>query len=177
VIELPLVDEAIAYGKRIKRENDARGIVGHFEHTNKRWIGFAAEYLIAGWLREHEIPHVWNGGVDDKPDFVIAEQIGVACKANVGDGPRDDFVFVIPEQQINRLADGVLFNIVALRERKLWIAGYITSWQFRRFAEKHKKGDPGFIEGRPIVNHCRTISASELAPAELFFDLIEKAVA
>lgn len=181
MIELALTDEAEAYGKRVKREYDRRGVTDTFRRSgaDRRWTGHAVEFAVAEWLASQGIPHVWNGGLDNKPDFVLGGEGGirVASKANSGNGPREDFIFTVPEHHIYKLGDGALFSIIQLRYRTIWIAGYIGARDFRLHAERHRAGDDGFIAGRPFEHDCRTISADALQPAELFFDLLRVACA
>lgn len=181
MIELLLTDEAEAYGKRVKRDYDRRGITDTFHRSgaDRRWTGHAVEFALAEWLLSEGLPHIWNGGLDNKPDFVLGGEGGirVASKANSGDAPREDFSFVVPESHVYKLGDGALFSIVQIRYRTIHIAGYMTARDFRRYAEKHKKGDEGFIAGRPFEYDCRTIRADALQPAETFFDLLRVACA
>ena len=176
MIELPLTDEGRAYGERVKRNYDRSGVKDAFRlrGVDKRWTGHAVEFELDRWLRGEEIPHVWNGGLDDLPDFEFGD-VRVACKSNVGDSAREDFVFTVPERHARKLGDGVLFSIVLLREKRVWIAGYISAREFRRESQKHRKGDPGFVPGRPFESECRTISAAALQPADLFFGLLRVA--
>lgn len=183
MIELPLTRDAEDYGRRMKRRYDQRGVKDAFRKSglDKRWTGHAVEYELHRWLADvAEIEHVWNGGLDNKPDFVIGEgphAIKVALKANTGDAPREDFIFAIPENNVNKLGDGALFCIVQLKERKIWIAGYVPAQSFRKRADRHHKGDPGFVPGRPFEYACRTIRADELEPAETFFALLGRVAA
>lgn len=180
MIELPLTDEGKAYGQRVKREYDRAGVRDKFKtlgHADRRWIGHAVEFELNRWLTEQGVEHVWNGGLDTKPDFVLGgtDGIKVALKANSGTMADANFTFVVPEHQVFKLQDGVLFAIVATQTRQIFIAGYLASHKFRQLAEKRKKGDKGFVAGKPFVYDCRTLSASALEPAERFFDLLRVA--
>lgn len=181
MIELPLTDEAEAYGKRVKREHDRSGVTDTFKRKglDTRWTGHAVEFALAEWLASEGVPHIWNGGLDNKPDFVLGGERGirVASKANSGDAPRADFIFTVPEHHVHKLADGALFSIVQIRFRTIYVAGYIGARDFKRHAERHKAGEEGFLPGRPFENDCRTIRADALQPAELFFDLLKVACA
>lgn len=181
MIELTLTPEAENYGKRVKRDYDKRGIRETFSRNGAdiRWTGHAVEFALAEFFAQEGLPYVWNGGLDNKPDFVLGGESGIkiASKANSGDAPRGDFLFTVPEQHVHKLADGVLFSILQIKHRTIWIAGYVGAQHFRRHAEKRKKGDEGFIPGRPFENDCRTIRADALQPAETFFDLLKVACA
>jgi hypothetical protein len=181
MIELPLTQDAEDYGRRVKKRYDAQRVKDAFCKVgpDKRWTGHAVEYELRQWMVREGIPHHWNGGLDSKPDFIIGGSDGmkVAVKSNSGDGPRDDFTFVVQECDLKKLGDGVLFCVVQLRERKIWIAGYMDANRFRRESEKRRRGDEGFLPGRPIEYDCRTIRADALEQAETFFALLEVACA
>lgn len=181
MIELMLTPEAEAYGHRVRKRHTKAGARDRFARSGAdiRWTGHAVEFALAEYLLEQEIPHVWNGGLDNKPDFVLGGERGirVASKSNSGDGPREDFVFTVPEEHVYKLGDGALFSIVQRKHRSIWIAGYISARDFRRYAEKHNAGNEGFIPGRPFLHDCRTIRADALQPAEMFFELLRRACA
>lgn len=180
MIELPLTAEAVDYGKRVKTRYDREGARDAWrkEGPDKRWAGHAVEYELNQWLPTTGIPYQWNydGLHQDRADFEL-NGLGVAVKANQGDAPREDFTFVVSEHHVKRLNDGVLFCITQLRERKIWVAGYIDANKFRSIAERHRKGDEGFVSGRPFSYACRTISANALTPADQFLELIRRSVA
>jgi hypothetical protein len=180
VIELPLTADAESYGKRVKSRYDREGARDTWrkDGPDKRWAGHAVEYELSQWLATTGIPYQWNydGLHQTKADFEL-NGIGVAVKANQGDAPRDDFTFVVSEHHVKRLNDGVLFCITQLRDRKIWVAGYIDAHKFRSIAERHRKGEEGFVKGRPFSYDCRTIGADALTPAEQFINLVKRSVA
>lgn len=180
MIELPLTDEGRAYGKRVKRDYDRAGVSDKFkrEGTDRRWIGHAVEFEVDRWLTRQGIEHVWNGGLDNLPDFVLGGEGGikVALKTNnCGQEISDDFQFVVPEDHVYKLGDGALFVIAQTHRLKLYIAGYLSASKFRTLAEKRRKGGEGFMQGRPNTYDCRSVALSSLTPAETFFDLLRVA--
>lgn len=182
MIELPLSDEAEQFGRHVKANYDQAGVKDHWQRRpgyDKRWTGYAVEFALDEWLSEEGIPHVWNGGLDNKPDFVVGPDPGLAMavKSNSGDRPRDDFVFAVAEHHVHKLASGALFCLVAVRAKKIWVAGYIEAKMFRQIAERRKKGDEGFLRGRPIEYDCRLITAGQLEPAERIFEMLRRCAA
>lgn len=179
MIEIPLTKEAERYGRDLRRHYDSTQIRDDFRPpgADRRWVGYAVEHSIAHWLREQGYDFQWNGGMDDLPDYVFGDEQGldVALKSNSGDGPRDDFEFIVNEPHVNRLGDGVIFSIVNVRDRKIWLAGYIAASDFRRQARRRRRGDPGFVPGKRLQYACRTIKAHDLQPAETFFALMRRA--
>ncbi len=174
MIELKLPPAAEHYAKNLKREQDRAGLGDQFRvpGADKRWTGHAVEYTLDKYFTELGLPHVWNGGLDDKPDFEI-NRLGVASKANSGPQASEDFTFVIPKNQIGRLADVALFSIISPRAGKVWIMGTMHSHNFRDFAELRRKGEEGFIPGRPLYADCWGIRASSLGDPETFFKMLE----
>lgn len=177
MIELTLTPDAERYGRGVKKRYDRRGVTDAFNKngSDKRWTGHAVEYELHQWLDGQGIPHRWNwDGLGNKPDFVLGHEDGirVAIKANSGDSPRPDFIFMVPEHHVHKLGDGALFAIVGVRHRTIWVAGYIDARHFRRYSEKLRAGDEGFVHGRPIECDCRTIRLADLEPADRFFDLL-----
>lgn len=176
MIELPLTQEAIEYGRDVKLQQDADALGDQFKvpGADKRWTGHAVEHVLDQHLTELGIPHAWNGGLDDKPDFELGG-LGLACKANTGPGPYGFFQFVIPKKQITRLSDVALFSIVSPAERVVWVMGTIHSSRFRERAELRRKGEPGFVPGRELYADCWSITASSLDEPEAFFKMMEVA--
>lgn len=181
MIELPLTPEGILYGKRMRREFHHAREYFPSDTVDRRWVGHAAEFELDRWLTERGIEHTWNGGLDDLPDFVIGDEqngIRLALKTNNYGGkdePTSLFQFAIPEPQTRKLHDGVLLVIAQTQRNRLLIAGYIDADHFRRFAQKHKQGEEGFVDGRPVKFDCRSIPANMLVAAEVFFGCLEVA--
>lgn len=75
-------DDAIAAARDRYREIASRSRRGDLfdPTTDHRWSGFLFEAVVSSWLRSESIPHVWNGGLDNLPDFEIAG-IGVGAKS------------------------------------------------------------------------------------------------
>jgi hypothetical protein len=175
VIELELTAEAEEFGREYKRKQDEAGIGDRFHYAgrDKRWTGFAVEHALDEYLTQRGLPHVWNGGLDKKPDFEFGGGLGIASKANSGPGPDPGFRFVIPKDQASRLATVALFSIISVKERKIWVAGQIHSAHFKRVAELRRKGEEGFVPGRPLVNDCWVVRLRDLKDPEEFFKLLE----
>jgi hypothetical protein len=180
LIELPLTAEAEKWAKSEKARRDKSGLTDMFRKAGRdqRWTGLAAEYVLAEFLRAEGIPFKWNGGVDAKADFEIGGEGGldVALKINNGPTPREDFEFIVSVQRLSQLADGALLGIVSVPQSKVWIVGYVSREVFARRATKHRKGDPGPYQDRPLAHPCYTIRADNLQPADLFFGLMEVTV-
>ena len=178
MIELELTAEAEEYGREVKREHDEAGTPDIFRMPgrDKRWTGFAVEHVLDAYFTERGINHVWNGGMDKKPDFEFGS-LGVASKANSGPGPNPNFTFIIPKTQGDKLANVALFSILSVGERKVWVAGTIHSTNFRRAATLMRAGQEGFVPGRPLVSDCWLLPAFALGEPELFFNMLEVASA
>jgi hypothetical protein len=179
MIELELTRAAEAFGRDVKRQQDEAGTSDGFQAPglDKRWTGFAVEHVIDAYLTSRGIDHVWNGGMDRKPDFEVGP-LGIASKANAGPGePGQDYAFVIPKDQIGRLAHVALFSVFNVRDRKVWIAGAVHASTFRGSAELKRKGEEGFVPGRPLVADCWMIRQGALLDAEWFLKMLEVSVA
>lgn len=58
--------------KKAKAERSRRpssGIYGG--NQDARWIGHLGELALHGWLRDEGVAHVWDGGVNARPDFTV----------------------------------------------------------------------------------------------------------
>jgi len=181
MIPIPLTQDAEDYGRRLKARYDKKGIKDAFtsKRTDKRWTGHAVEYDLHQWLEREGIPHHWyDDGAASKvsEDFALGTPAGLklAVKANSGDGPRSDFVFIVQEHHARKLGHGVLFCIVQVRSRVIWVAGYMDAEKFRARSDRFKKGDVIPHLGRPAEYGCRTIRADALEPAGKFLDLIRR---
>lgn len=181
MVALPLTQESEQYGRRLKGRYDKKGIKDAFtsKRTDKRWTGHAVEYELHQWFKREGIPHHWyDDGAASKvsEDFALGEppELKLAVKANSGDGPRGDFVFIVQEHHARKLGHGILFCIVQVRARQIWLAGYMDAEVFRSRADKFDRGETIPHLGRPAEYPCRTIRADALEPAERFVDMVRR---
>lgn len=181
MIPLPLSRDAEEYGRRLKRRYDQKGVRDAFKSNgaDKRWTGHAVEYELHQWFEREQIPHHWydDGAVSKvSEDFALGDppELKLAVKANSGDAPRGDFVFIVQEHHARKLGHGVLFCIVQVRSRRIWVAGYMDAEKFRGRADRFRKGEIIPHLGRPAEYGCRTIRADALEPAHRFIQMIRR---
>jgi hypothetical protein len=102
-----------------------------------RWIGPIGELAVHRFLDDWQVPHVWNGGYDRKPDIEIG-RVGVAVKTNTGH--RDSVL--IQASAIGKLADEVVFCAYDRNGRRATILGGISASGFRAEAVLCCEGKP-----------------------------------
>lgn len=59
----------IRKAKAERKHRPTNGIYGGNEDA--RWIGHLGELALHGWLHDEAVAHVWDGGVNARPDFTI----------------------------------------------------------------------------------------------------------
>jgi hypothetical protein len=103
-------EEGLAWAKAERERRDRlHGAGRYIANYTSRWVGCLAERGLARWLRENGVSYEWNGGFDERPDFVIDVQaVGVKCQI-VKVPFRGHYPVVVPEQQRAREQEPVLF--------------------------------------------------------------------
>lgn len=127
---------------------DAVGANRLFE-SDLRWVGFLGEIGFSRWLTDELIPHEWNGGVDNLPDFSVGAQerptsnaVGLKTRYSKV-ATRADFYAVVPAQHFARQQETEwFFANYEVGSNRLVLLGGVDAERFREYARYVDTGEP-----------------------------------
>ena len=130
---------------------------------DRRWQGWLGEQMFARFLEENDIPHVFNGGVDDLPDFVIYGQ-NVSMKTCHGLMYSDFFVFASARQKHHDI-DWFFFSGYNSKENILNLIGALPKDEFYAKAQSQRRGTTyATTHNRIMPSDTFKLPARELTP-------------
>lgn len=149
------------------------------EEGNDRWVGDLAEAAFAHWLRAWGVPFAHNGGVDQRPDFIVAGMgVGMKCRT-VTTTMHTHYVVNVPDEHMRREVGERTFFFAAYEERpnRLLLLGCMSRERFRAEATRVAAGSEMHAGLGKVANACWNIAAGELAPPASFLDYVKSRVA
>lgn len=147
-----------------QKSNNLRNIAD----PQTRKDGYVAEAVFNAWLDQQGVQHVWNGGADPLPDFVIGDtEIAFRACATRSTLSKLNFIYIFEAQA--KGPQQRFFGYVNRTTGRHYLVGGITLDLFMEKARRYKIGDelqPGFICRHPMLVRslaCLTEPADWLA--------------
>lgn len=164
-IEVKVTEEMVATAIQRAEAGDAEGGTGR-SVLAERWHGHLGEGCVRAIYKTAGIDVVWDGGVNDAPDFTMGVVTGDVKTFTIHRGPfRPAFYVGVVDEALEKtpLPDGLVFCVYDHGEALLTALGSITTLAFQQLAVPIKKGEP--LKSRAIsAADGLFMPATELTP-------------